>query len=78
MRLYNIGKLWISSIGRDGMDYNDQIKKLFEAKKEAKSYKAVVLTVRDAQLLTFLKEEHPAVWQEFKEWAMEKSGRVVE
>lgn len=78
MRLYSIEKLWISSIGRDSMDYQEQIKQLFEAKKESKSYKAVVLTVRDAQLLTFLKEEHPAVWQEFKEWAMIKSGRVVE
>ena len=44
-------------------------KDIAERKKTDREYTAVVLTVTDAQLLWFLKERHPDIWDEFKEFA---------
>ncbi len=47
--------------------YNEALNNLFKKKKESKEYQAVILTIDDTQLVTFLKNNHPKIWEDVKE-----------
>lgn len=55
------------------MDYKERISKLRERQQTARDFKAVVLAVRDTELLYYLKNKEPETWQRFKEWVHERS-----
>lgn len=49
-------------------NYEREMESLFKEKDNERNYKAVVIAVTNVELLSFLKTQHPNIWDEFKEF----------
>lgn len=50
------------------MQYDDFIKKAMSGSGKKKDYQILVNQITDTQLVFFLREQYPEVWEEFKQW----------
>jgi len=50
------------------MNVDDKLQELLASAGSSKDAKVAIINIKDTQLMYFLKEYYPEVWDEFKKW----------